>query len=302
MFIQFFSVILAVFALLISIIAVYFTIKIYDLKRGVSVRGSFSYTISCIYTKDKFVNEITIENLKDRTVVIFAIYLKLSRNFMIEIERFDNKPFILKPYEVLRRNYDPVDGYTFNMRRYDINHIFNPSEYTSHIILSTPDGRIKVKKQIEEWDPVSDWFRNHLIVTLQTHRVKFHDKSYGGNALYLVELIKDGDLIHSIPIYKKEYEYKWFKDLGGDKKDLLSPDRIRSVFERAITGGKFSADAVNVIEIQEVLRSTYRDYKKSAIQAQNRSWFMTYVVGKILTKREEMRIRKINKNNKANIK
>src|SRR5439155_13648994 len=43
-----------------------------------------------------------LENLKDRAVVIFKIYMKFGNNVFIEIDDFANNPLILKPFEVFK--------------------------------------------------------------------------------------------------------------------------------------------------------------------------------------------------------
>jgi hypothetical protein len=117
------SLIVAIIALIVSVIALVYTAKTYRLKSGANIRGSYSIR-SSIECEDKFLHEITLENLKDRPVVIFKIFLKLGHNYFIEIDDFEDSPLILKPFEVFHREYEPIDMYSVGMGRILLNDLF----------------------------------------------------------------------------------------------------------------------------------------------------------------------------------
>ena len=75
----------SIVALVVSITALIYTVKTYLLKSGLNVRGSYSM-MSSIYCEDKYVGSVTIENLKDRAIVILKIYLQVGRNYYIRID------------------------------------------------------------------------------------------------------------------------------------------------------------------------------------------------------------------------
>ena len=85
----------------------FFTARAYWQKKGAFIRGDFGVSRS-ITTDQSYVSHVMLENLKDRAVVVFGIYLRFSNGFMIELETFD-APHVLRPFEVERRNYDPID-------------------------------------------------------------------------------------------------------------------------------------------------------------------------------------------------
>lgn len=74
-------------ALFISTVALLFSAKTYRRKSGVFVRGNFSIA-SNRDCNDKYVASVILENLKDRAVTVFAIYLRIGYNYYIEIEDF----------------------------------------------------------------------------------------------------------------------------------------------------------------------------------------------------------------------
>lgn len=289
------SVLIALIALIVSILAIYFTVKSYRLKRGAFVRGSYGIVSSTVATDHKYVHQITLENLKDRSIVVFAIYIKLARNFYLELETFEDEPIILAPFEVIRRRYDPVDEYSFNNRKLDLNDLFDDTYKRPKIVLSTTDGKLTVKKSLKSWDPVYEWFKNHGVVTAHPLRTTFDGKAYGSNILYLVKLFKDEDLIQTIPLNPRESQYKWFADLGGTSETLLSTGAVAKMFETAIVNEKIKATSVEVVDLQKILKERYQDLDQDRKKAKIKSWFELRVLAKLGTILSERRIRKTNK-------
>lgn len=292
--IQALSGLIALIALLVSILAIYFTAKSYWLKRGAFVRGSYSL-MSSVNTDHKYVPEITLENLKDRSIVIFSIYIQPARNLYLELETFEDEPIILAPFEVIRRSYDPVDEYSFNSTKFDINGLFDQSSKRPKIILSTTDGKLTVKKWVKNWNPVHDWFNNHGIITLHPLRTTFDGKAYGSNILYLVKLFKDKKLIQTIPLNPRESQYKWFKDLGATSETLLTTEAVAKVFEDAIAEGTLAATSVEIVDLQKILKERYEDYDQDRKTVKKMSWFELRVLAKLCTILSERRNRKTNK-------
>ncbi len=80
--------------LVLTSIALYFTIKTYVLKKGQHIRGSY-FTSRCIYCEDTYVHTIELENYKDKPMIIYSIYLKIGHNYYLELENFESNPLIL---------------------------------------------------------------------------------------------------------------------------------------------------------------------------------------------------------------
>jgi hypothetical protein len=271
------SVLIATIALLFSVLAVYFTARAYWQKRGASVRGHYTFS-SSVTTEQKYVSDILLENLKDRSIVIFGFYLRMSRNVYIEIERFDEEPLILKPFEVLARSYDPIDSYSFNMKRFNLNHLFDDKYRGVRLVLATSAGKLVIKKPVPIWNPIHDWFKNHAILTMQTDRSTFDGKGYGGNILFVVHLYKGDEIFQTFALYPREYTYKWFKDLGGSEDTLKSVTKVKELFEKFIEKDDIKADNVSVINARERLERHYQDYAKEQVLDLKSSWFFVHVL------------------------
>ena len=49
-------------------------------KSGIQIRGSYGLVTSSVSCKDGYTKSITLENLKDKAVIIYEIYLRLASN------------------------------------------------------------------------------------------------------------------------------------------------------------------------------------------------------------------------------
>lgn len=289
------SVLVAMIALLISALAIYFTAKTYWQKKGAFVRGHYT-TSSSVTTKHKYVSNILLENLKDRSIIIFGFYLRMSRNIYIEIETFEEEPLILKPFEVLARSYDPIDSYSFNMKRFNLNHLFDDTYRGVRLVLATSAGKLVIKKPVPIWNPIYEWFKNHSIITMQTNRFTFAGKAYGGNILFIVQLYKDDKVCQTFPLYPQEHTYKWFKDLGGSEDTLKTVDNVKKLFEKVIKKDGMKADRVFVIDACEAQKKAYEDYDEEKVLDLESSWFFVNVLARIST---FLANRKMHKQNEA---
>ena len=85
-------------ALAVSLTALYFVVRNYRRKSGTHIRGQFCISSSA-YAEDKYVSSVTLENFKDRPVIIFKVFLRVGANYYIKLDDFEHDPKILKPYE-----------------------------------------------------------------------------------------------------------------------------------------------------------------------------------------------------------
>lgn len=196
---NFISIIISLTALIISIIVLIYTIRIFFLKSGQKIR--FFYTLtSSIYTEDKYISSFTIENLKDKSIVIREVHLKLGNVAYIELETFDEAPLIIKPFEAYQKILDPVVFYSSNLRRIFIDNIISDSKIKKQLILSTTDGKITANAPIKYWTPSIEFFQNVDTTIIQPRYLVYKNKSYGSNTRYLVEVTKEDGSEEIVPI------------------------------------------------------------------------------------------------------
>jgi hypothetical protein len=215
----------SIVALIVSIIALVYTARAYWLKSGTDIRGLFTIC-SSIHCEDNYVQSITLENLKDRAVVVFKVYLKVGHNYFVEIDDFEEAPLILKPFEAFRKEYGPIDLYSVSSRRILINDLLDRKRVKRQLVLSTSDGRYNVKSHINHWDPIIDFFKNYMTAVIRPMRSTFKGKSYGGNAKYIVEFKIEPGKEEVVAIYPRDHEIKRFKDFRLTKESLDSKDSL----------------------------------------------------------------------------
>ena len=220
------TLIISVVALLISIIALYYTVQAYLLKSGQKLRCDIS-TCSSIRCDDSYIASITLENIKDRATVIFEIYLKLGRGNYLLIESFKNKPLILKPFEVYYKEFDPLLFYSASMKRISVQKVLQNRKIKRRILLSTTDGKYTVKASTKRWSPISIFFKNYMTVLISPVRIPYKGKYYGGRVKYLVELKSKNKKEQVIDFYEGDDEIKKFKKFSLTKESLENEKKLK---------------------------------------------------------------------------
>ncbi|WP_407363534.1 hypothetical protein [Pseudomonas luteola] len=295
-----YQLLISLIAIFISLIALTFAVRNYLRKSGIYVRGQYS-VCSSSYCQDKYVSSIVLENFKDRPVVIFKIFLLAGRNYYIELEDFDEEPKILKPYEVYSKQYDPVDFYSVNMRRIKLNGLLDSKEVRSQIVLSTSHGKYVVKEWIKRWDPIGDFFKNHMTALIHPMRSTYKNKCFGSEVKYIVDVKTEDGREETIPIYPRDYEIRKFRKFRLTRESLESKDSLEEYLLEQAFNGALNCTDITVHDIEAWRNEHYRDDYKKVIEAKYYNWFMYFVVGRLLTKLSDMRLYFVNrKHRKAN--
>jgi hypothetical protein len=291
------TLVISLVALVISIIALYYTIVAFLLKSGHKIRCDIT-TTSTVYCKDKFISNIILENLKDRSTVIFSIYLKLARGNYILIEEFENEPLILRPFEVYQKSYDPIIMYSSGLKRIKIDKLLFDRKVTRKILLSTTDGKYTVKTNTKIWAPTPLFFKNYTTVIVNPIRLSYKDKQYGENIKYLVELkIKEQkDVI--IPLKKDDYQIKIFDNFALTTDCLTSKKKLESFLNLQKEQNHISFDELKVIDFEEVILRRFAHYDKNIIELKDRSFFNYNILGRVYTYQKNRKLRKINSTKK----
>lgn len=292
-----YEIIISLVALVVSVTALVFIILNYWRKSGIFIRGQYS-VISSIQCQDKYVGKITLENVKDRPVVIFKVFLLVGRNYYIELENFEHDPMILKPYEVFSNQYDPVDFYGVSMRRIKLNALFDSPKVQSRLVLSTSSGKYIVGEWIKRWDPISDFFINHFTAIIRPIRSTFKNKCFGSEVKYIIDIKTEDGREEIIPIYPRDYETQKFKRFTLTKESLESKEMLEEyLLEKAFDGTLKCTDIV-VHDIEAWRMEAYGEQYRQIIEAKHYSWFRYVVIGRILTKLSDIRLGFINRKNR----
>lgn len=288
-------------ALAVSLTALYFVISNYWRKSGTHIKGQF-LTSSYAYAEDKYVSSVTLENYKDRSVIIFKIFLRVGANYYIELDNFENDPKILKPYESYTNHYGPVDFYCVNMNRIKLNKLLDSRSVKKSLVLSTSHGKYVVKEWINRWDPISDFFKNHMTASVIPMRPKEKGAGYyGSDVKYLAKLHTEDGYIKTIPVYPTDDNYPRFDKFRLTQDSLSSRENLENFLTEQAINGNLKCVDIEVIDVAQLRQRNYGHKFEESFEAKHYSWIFYVVVGKLLTVCSNIRFYFINrKNKKAN--
>ena len=289
------SLFTSIVALLISIIALIYTAKTYLLKSGATIRGSYDICSSSIACEDQYVSSVMLENLKDRAITIFKIFLRIGTNYYVEVENFGEEPLILNPFEVFYKEYDPIDLYNINLNRIDLNDLFSNKNIKKNIVLSSSEGKYIIKSNIIRWDPVYDFFKNHFTAVIFPRRAIFEGKSYGINTKYIVEITAENGKNEIIPIYPSDYRIKKFRNFALTKNALESTESLEKYLYDQVDSGHLNCKDIKVHDIGPLLEKMYEAEKDEPINASYCNWFTYHILGPIITKISDFKQKKKNR-------
>jgi len=287
-------------ALAVSLTALYFVIRNYWRKSGTHIKGQFCITSSA-YAEDKYVSSVTLENFKDRSIIIFKVFLRVGANYYIELDDFEHEPKILKPYESYTNHYGPVDFYCVSMNRIKLNKLLGSKGVKKSLVLSTSHGKYVVKEWINRWDPVYDFFKNHMTASVIPMRPTEGAGYYGSDVKYLAKLRTEDGYSRTIPVYPTDDNYPRFEKFRLTQESLSSRENLENFLTEQAINGNLKCVDVEVIDADQLRKRTYGHDFEESFEAEHYSWIFYIVIGKLLTVWSNIRLYFINrKHKKAN--
>ncbi len=282
-----------VLAASIPCFAVYLGIQRYMLKSGIYLRGEFSISSSS-FCESSYVSRVAIENLKDKSVSIFAIYIKIYPNYYILIEDFERDPVILKPFETIKREYEPLDFYGLNSKKVRAGDLLDRRKNKIRLVISTSQGKYTIRKSIRRWNPVMMVFRNHMTGLIRPIRYRFEGKSYGSNAKYIIQFTTSSGDLNLIPVYKEDYNIKKFKNFSLSKESLDSRSNLEALLNEKRTEGILSVESIKVHDLSEMKQGMDDLYDPEPIELSKVGWIHYYVLGPIVTRLSDLKLKREN--------
>lgn len=290
------NLLVALTALIISVIALLYTVRTYLLKRGHKIRCNYS-TAGSWDAQDAYIADVTIENLKDRATVIFNIYMHFRANVYLEIESFEGSPLILQPFGVYHKQYDPVLLYANGMDRMLMDDLINSKTVRKRLVLNTTDGKIIARVNISRWSPITLFFRNYFTNITRPNRLAHKGKSYGPLVRYLIVLRYKNGPEEIVPLQLKDHQIKKFSKFKLTEECLESADSIRRFLEQKRAEGLLSAESIEVLDYGTQVDATLKEFKETQ-KAIAIGWWQYRLLGWWHTRRED---RKIDTENKTRL-
>ena len=280
----------AIAAVCISALALFVATKNYWRKAGIHLRGLFSIASSrdC---DDQYVSYVILENLKDRAITIFTIYLRLGHSCYIEIENFSDKPLLLKPYESYHREYGPIQFYSINMRRIDLNSLLKNMKIPKRLVLSTSEGKYVVPTAIRRWSPIGDFFRNHMTAVVRPVQAIYKEKYVGGNISYVIEFVGENGQSEVVPIHPEDYQLKIFRNFSLTRESLASLPALEEYLNEQQRNGKLVCRDFTVLNVNTWRERANESYSQDSITAEYYGYFKYHLFGRVATRLADRRLR-----------
>jgi hypothetical protein len=288
----------AVAAVCISALALVIAIGNYRRKAGILVRGAFTIA-SSRECNDHYVANILLENLKDRAITVFAVYLRVGHSYYVEIEDFREKPLLLKAYESYQREFGPIQLYGVNTHRIDLNGLLKDSKVAKRLVLSTLDGKYVVPSSVRRWSPVGDFFRNHMTAVVHPVRTIYKDKYVGGNIKYVIEFIGEGGNTEVVAIHPDDYRLKKFRTFSFTHEALESVASMNVYLDQQVKLGTLSVGSFKVHDADEWRQRATEFYSGNTVEATYYSLFQYHVIGRFITRSSDRALAKENERRRS---
>lgn len=292
--------------LFVSVVVLFITYKTWKLKCGQSVRASYGIA-SSIAADGPYVCNVIIENLKDKEVCIFGIYLRLGANFYLDLldidDIYDKYNHIIPPLSTRIFELGAPIYYHKSAREVNITSLLREYKHKGQIILATNHGKIVAKKFKKGWSPISQGFKNYDTIYVRPARLycksavpyakqqSEHYIDYSSiekTFLYVVELLLDSGKTFEFKISNDEKsEYVLFQKLTFSPTILSSVDNLRNYLLKSRDENLLSfRDILNIIDIQALISSDKKrllssEYEITSKHISNK--FQYYVLGKLRT-------------------
>ncbi|WP_432755274.1 hypothetical protein [Pseudomonas sp. WMBT8] len=279
----------------IAILALFVAIKNYQRKSGISIRGGFGIASSS-RCEESYVSHIVLENLKDRAVTIYGIFLKVGHNFYIDLESHEDNPLVLKPYETYHRTMGEIIFYSVNTNIIKMEKLLQDKKTKKRLVLSTSEGKYIVPKEVKRWSPVGDFFRNYLTGVIRTVRVSHNKKDIGGNVRFIVDITNtDGD-IETIELMSDDYQLVIFKNFILTEESLSTKESLENFLQEKLENNLISkGSSIKVYDFYEHKKKINELYRGEAIEAERYSASYYYVFGKLYTIYSNLKTARANK-------
>ena len=291
------SVAIALASVAIAVLALVFSIRGDRRKTGIEVRADFSVS-SSVWSAERWVSEVRLENLKDRPVSIYKIYLEVGHGLYIEVDDFTEKPLSLDAYSVYQQKYDPVEFYSNSMRR--VTGFLNDRKTRQRMMLTTAQGRYYPKRRTKTFDdPFFDSFlKNYTTGVVHPERLLYKGHCYGSEAKFVVTLGKADGPEEVIPIYPRDYEIRKFRNFALTKEAIESKQSLEDFLREQLTAGKLSCLSIDVVDLEAFKQDVFKDFTE-ILTVTPQGWFSHKVIGRFLTLWERFILDRRNKRARA---
>ncbi|MDY1049923.1 hypothetical protein SOJ65_02480 [Pseudomonas aeruginosa] len=206
-----------------AFIAVAIAYMNYRRKSGLLFRCNFTISVRR-ESSYPHISEVLLENLKDRSVTIFSIYLRIGKYIYIELKNFEDSPLLIKAYEASKLEIDFPYAYRIDGEAIDISNEILDLKTEKRIILSTSEGKYVIPKGISKWTPAKERLKNPAVIEVSGNPLSYGGVPIGDRSIYLVSIYKSGEKIESFQV---DAMTSRIKGVSIGKEDLVSEKSLQ---------------------------------------------------------------------------
>ncbi|WP_336937065.1 hypothetical protein [Acinetobacter modestus] len=142
----------------LGLIAFCFAVKTYRRKSAIAVNSTFEFAFNWSYSGKHFLYSYTLENMKDKSIVIYAVYLRIGFDLYLQLEDFryknlENRHLILKAYEIYQQDMERPYWFHNMKKRIDIDELIADRKVKKSIVISTSYGKYVTQTKERVWVP-----------------------------------------------------------------------------------------------------------------------------------------------------
>lgn len=191
------SLAVAILSFAVAMIALVYTGYQFILKKGTKFYGIYG-TSSSIWSKQRYISEIIIENRKDKAAAINYIYLRIGSNIYLELVDYEKSPRIIAPFETIKIDLrEGVSGYISSTYKVDLDPLLADRKIRKTLIIATPQGLSKVRGYKKFWNVYVESLQNHFIIPVRPVRKYYKNKEYSDSLQFVItESSADGHREH----------------------------------------------------------------------------------------------------------
>jgi len=261
----------------VSVIVLVITYRTWKLKCGNKVIGYYHVERS-IDSSSAYINEIVLQNMKDKDVTIHDIYIRFGRNIYLDMLDKDHENYyvqVLPPLGTLFLKFGPAIKYLSHCEAVDMDDlIFN--QQNSKIVLVTNVGKIVVDNIKTGWNPHAEFFKNYGTVNVQqfkyytAHSVYRNGKleheaidfsSYGDKVKYLVKMAIHGKEIEYRVFDANSKQVQKFSKIKFSKDSLASTKSLRLFLTNEKDKGNIDFDEIiDIIDLNAYVQYFLETY------------------------------------------
>lgn len=268
------SLSVALLSLAISFILLVYAAYQYFLKSGENFHGIFAVS-SSVWSNQRYVSELVIENCKDKSAVISTIYLRVGGNIFVELIDYFDSPKILGPFETIKITLNEgVSGYISSGYKVNISNLLADRKVRKTLMVATPKKIYKVKEYKSFWNVYFESLRNHLITPVRPVRKYYEGTEYSDALQFVIIDSKADDLDRKIFLYRGRQ--RLVRGLKIEVDNFSSATELNEYLLKNI-----DVEGLSV----EVVGHNFGDYENyRSVEIRCYGFFFTSVAGRIYTK------------------